>query len=148
MPMPYAYRHAQAEWRAVLDCARDSMGLDSDNMAYTALQGVLLAFRRRLTVDQALRFADLLPAVPRAIFVEGWHPAPPVAFGLRADWVAEAQSLRPHHNLTPVVCVEATARALRPLMEDDRLLALLAGFPPGAVDFWSVPDPQPVRRFP
>lgn len=148
MPMPYAYRHAQAEWRAVLDAALDGMGLSSDNAAYTAVQGVLLAFRQRLTVDQALRFADLLPAVPRAIFVEGWHPQPPVPFGTRPQWEAEARALRPHHNLTPPGCVAATARALRPLMEDDRLMALLATFPDGAVAFWSVPDPQPVRRFP
>jgi len=33
-------------------------------------------------------------------------------------------------------------------MEDDHLFALLAGFPVGAVAFWTVPDPQPVRRFP
>lgn len=67
--MPYAYRDAQAEWRSALDTVRDHMGLESDNMAYTALQGVLLAFRRRLSVDQVLRFADLLPAVPRAVLV-------------------------------------------------------------------------------
>lgn len=139
MPMPYAYRHASAEWRRFLDIARDEMGLESDNATYTAIEGVLLAFRRRLTTGQALRFADLLPAVPRAILVAGWHPAPPLPWPDRATLTAEAQALRPHHNLTPPDCILATAIALRALIQPDPLDACLAAIGPGAVSFWAVP---------
>jgi uncharacterized protein (DUF2267 family) len=146
--MPYTYRHASAEWRAFLDDAKAEMNLESDNSTYTAIEGVFLTFRRRLTVEQALLFADLLPAVPRAIFVAGWRPALPLPFAPRDVLTAEAQALRPHHNLTPVNCIEAVARALLAQVAAADLRRVLADFPPGATAFWAVPDPQPALRFP
>jgi uncharacterized protein (DUF2267 family) len=141
MPMPYAYRHASAEWRRFLDIARDEMALASDNSAYTAVEGVLLVFRRRLTTGQALRFADLLPAVPRAVFVANWHPAPPLPWAGRDRLTAEAQALRPHHNLTPANCIEATAIALRAVVQGAELDPVLARLGPEAEAFWQVaPD--------
>src|SRR3989338_29602 len=95
MPMPYTYRHAQTEFAAFLHDAREAMALDSDNMTYTAVDGVFQTFRRRLTVPQALAFADLLPAILRAMFLWRWTPAPPLPFADRATLTADAQSLRP-----------------------------------------------------
>ena len=101
MPMPWTYRQASREWRAFLDDMRDWAGLETDNLAYTAIQGVLNTFRRRLTPKQGIAFAAVLPSVPRAIFVDGWAiDADPVPFGTRADWIAETKALRPHHSLT------------------------------------------------
>lgn len=71
MPMPWTYRHASREWQGFLGDARERMGLSSDNMAYTAIDGVFQVFRRRLTAAEGLRFATILPSVPRAIFVAG-----------------------------------------------------------------------------
>lgn len=36
--------------------------------------GVLHTFRKRLSVGQALRFADILPPLRRAMSVEDWSP--------------------------------------------------------------------------
>lgn len=59
------------------------------------MEGVLLAFRSRVSLADGLRFADVLPAVARAIFVFRWDPdAHRVPFGGRPDWTADAQSLR------------------------------------------------------
>ncbi len=144
MPMPWTYRHASREWRAFLDDARDTMGLETDNLAYTAIQGVLQAFRRRLTPQQAVAFAQVLPTVPRAIFVADWDLSePPAAAGTRADWTAEAKALRPDHNLTPDNCVEATAIALRKSVRRDDLERVLAALPGFAVDFWDTPSVDP-----
>lgn len=143
MPMPWAYRHADRDWRAFLADAKERLGLESDNMAYTAIDGVFRAFRRRLTVEQALAFAALLPAVPRAIFVQDWHPEPPVPFASRAELTAEAQALRRHHNLTPDHAIEAVAWALRRHLRQDDLDALLARLPEGAVAFWAVAGADP-----
>lgn len=143
MPMPHSYRVASREWRAILDDVRDVTGLETDNLAYTAIQGALLAFRRRLTVDQALRFADVLPAVPRAIFVADWVPASPLPFGARPDWTREIMALRPHHNLTPDHALPAVARALWRVIRHDHFHAALARMPEGAVDYWSVPGADP-----
>lgn len=76
MPMPYTYRHASAEFAAFLADAREALGLESDNATYTAVDAVFQVFRTRLSVEQALAFADLLPCVLRAIFVWRWHPPP------------------------------------------------------------------------
>jgi uncharacterized protein (DUF2267 family) len=46
-----------------------------DDRPYTMTQGVFQVFRRRLNVTEALRFADTLPPVLRAIFVADWNPA-------------------------------------------------------------------------
>lgn len=149
MPMPYTYRHASAEFAAFLRDARDAMNLDSDNMTFTAVDGVFQTFRRRLTIAQALAFADLLPAVLRAMFLWRWTPQAPLPFADRATLTAEAQSLRPHHNLTPPTCIAATALALRGQIPGPDLDKLLADFPAGAAEFWALPEgtPAPALRF-
>lgn len=65
------------EWPAFPDDAKDRMSLESDNMAYTAVDGVLQVFRRRLTAQQGLDFASVLPSVLRAIFVYDWKVSEP-----------------------------------------------------------------------
>lgn len=140
MPMPWTYRQATREWQAFLADARAAMGLESDNATYTAVEGVLKAFRRRLSPQQALDFAQVLPSVLRALFVADWRldegPVPP---GTRAEWTAEVKALRPHHNLTPENCVEAVALALRKSVLREDLERVLAKLPSFAAEFWSVP---------
>lgn len=147
--MPWTYRQATREWQAFLAEARLAMNLESDNATYTAVQGVLRAFRRRLTPQQAIDFAQILPSVLRALFVADWHlgegPQPP---GTRADWTAEAMALRPHHNLTPPNCIAATALALRKSVLREDLDRVLASLPAFATDFWSTPGIDPATLGP
>lgn len=149
MPMPYPYRRAGRDWSAFLRDVREGTGLPTDNTAYTAVEGVLHAFRRRLTPQQALNFADVLPAVPRAIFVAGWdlsrEPVPP---GTRADWTAEAQALRQSHNIAPDHVVEGVAVALRRAIRAADLDRALAALPPFATEFWSCPTTDPASLGP
>ena len=149
MPMPWTYRHATKEWRAILDDLRDRMGLVSDNMAYTAMDAVLQVFRRRLTAQQGLDFATVLPAIPRAVFVAGWTlQDPPLPFPDRAALVSEVKGVRPHHNLTPDTAIEATAWSLRRYMNRADLERVLATLPSGAVAFWhvDVADPREIEQ--
>jgi len=149
MPMPWAYRHASKDWQAFLADAKDRLELASDNAAYTAVDAVLQVFRRRLTVAQVLAFADLLPAVLRAMFVFRWDSsAPPVAFGTRSAMTREAQAVRPDHNQTPDNAIEAVAWALRRCVNQGDLDRLLASFPKGAAAFWhvEVDDPKELQR--
>ena len=148
MPMPWTYRQSTREWQAFLAEARAAMDLDSDNATFTAVEGTLRAFRRRLTPQQAIDFAQILPATLRALFVADWQMAAPVPPGTRADWTAEAQSLRPHHNLTPPNCIAATALALRKSVRRDDLERVLAALPPFAADFWSTPGIDPATLGP
>jgi len=142
MPMPWTYRHASREFRVFLDEAKDRMGLDSDNMTYTAVDGVFRTFRRRLTPAQGILFASTLPCVLSAIFTRDWDvTAAPLPFGPRAEMTREAQSLRPHHNLTPDNAIEATAFALWRVMNSADLTRVLDKLPPEARAFWAVDAP-------
>jgi uncharacterized protein (DUF2267 family) len=149
MPMPWTYRQATREWQAFLGEAKTAMMLDSDNATYTAVQGVLRAFRRRLTPQEAVDFAQVLPSVLRALFVTDWRlDEGPLSPGTRADWTTEARTLRPQHNLTPPNCVEATALALRKSVLREDLDRVLATLPPFAAEFWSTPGIDPATLGP
>ncbi|NTT86440.1 DUF2267 domain-containing protein [Tabrizicola fusiformis] len=149
MPMPWTYRQATQEWQAFLADAQDAMGLSTDHSTFTAVEGVLRAFRARLTPAEAIAFAQVLPAVLRAIFVADWDiTLPPKAPGSRADWTAEAQALRRHHNIAPAHCVAATALALHKAVLREDLDRALAALPPFAAEFWSVPGADPANLGP
>ena len=148
MPMPWTYRQASREWQAFLADAREAMNLTSDNATYAAVQGILQAFRCRLTPQQAVDFAHVLPSVLRALFVADWKLADPVSPGSRADWTAEGKALRPLHNLTPENCVEATALALRKSVLQADLDGVLATLPAFAAEFWSTPGIDPASLGP
>lgn len=149
MPMPWTYRHASKEFRAFLDDAKSRMDLESDNSAYTAVDAVFQVFRRRLTAQQGLDFAGVLPAVLRAIFVAGWDvTGPPTPFADRATLTAEARAVRPHHNLTPDNAIEATAWALRRHVNPREFDLALAKLPEAARDFWHVEVDDPAELAP
>ena len=139
MPQPWTYRHASREYRAFLDDLKARMNLDSDNMAYTALDGVFQVFRRRVTAQEGLIFAGVLPSVPRAIFVAGWVPeAVPLPWGTRNEMVKEARAVRKDHNLTPDNCIEAVCWALRRAIRQPDWAATMAKLPKGAQSFWHI----------
>ena len=149
MPMPWTYRQATREWQAFLADAMDAIGTPTDHSTFTAVEGVLRAFRARLTPQQAIDFAQILPAVLRALFVADWHlDRPPLPPGTRADWTAEAQGLRRNHNIAPETCVEGCALALRKAVHYADLQAVLAKLPPFAAEFWSVKDVDPATLGP
>ena len=140
--MPWTYRHASREFRAFLDDVKEATGLVSDNSAYTAVDGVFRTFRRRLTVEEAIAFAQVLPSVPRAMFVQDWDPTEaPIAFTARASLTREAQTLRPHHNLTPDNAIEATARAVWRAVDHRAFDRALDRLPHDARAFWTVDAP-------
>lgn len=146
MPMPWTYRHASKEWRAFLDDVKERMSLESDNMAYTAVDAVFQVFRRRLTAQQGLDFASVLPCVLRAIFVNGWEvTAPPVSFPERRALIEEVKQVRVNHNLTPDNAIEATAWAVRRCTNAREFERVLARLPDGAAAFWHVDVDDPAE---
>ena len=139
MPMPWTYRHASKEWRAFLDDVKERMSLESDNMAYTAVDGVFQVFRRRLTAQEGLEFASVLPSVLRAIFVHDWDVTEPRAiFHDRETLISEVKAVRANHNLTPDNVIEATAWAVRRSTNGKDFERALAKLPDEAGDFWHV----------
>ncbi|WP_269581254.1 DUF2267 domain-containing protein [Roseibium sp. Sym1] len=138
MPMPQTYFHASKDFDAFIQDVRDTCMLQTRHQAYHTLRAVLHTFRAHLTTRQALEFANILPAVTRAIFVEDWTVSDsPPPFPDRAALVREVKSIRRDHNMAPDSAIADVAAALRRSSIDERELdRVLAGLPEGAVDFW------------
>lgn len=144
--MPWTYRHSEREFKAFLQDARKRMDLQSDNNTYTAVDGVLRAFRARLTPQQTIDFAQILPATLRAMLIQDWDTTqPPTPWGNRAEQTKDAQTLRLHHNLTPDTVIEATAWALRRHVRQMDLDRILAKIGPEAQAFWHVEVSDPAE---
>jgi uncharacterized protein (DUF2267 family) len=140
MTWPLEYQHASLDFERFMAAARDAAGLQTTNMAWNMVEGVLHVFRRRLAIEQVLRFANVLPPVVRALFLENWRIAePPVAFAPRTVLVEEVQALRHEHNFSPPNAIEAVAQALRHTIGDEALDEALSEFPPEAKAFWACP---------
>lgn len=139
MPIPSDYQRASLDFERFMVDARDLAGLATTNMAWNMVVGVLHTFRRRLGVAEALRFADVLPPVLRAIFVSEWQPElPPPPFADRATLTREVQALRAAHNFAPDDAIHAVAQALRRQVDEAALDRVLATLPPGAREYWAV----------
>ncbi|MGR3760409.1 DUF2267 domain-containing protein [Roseobacteraceae bacterium NS-SX3] len=141
--MPWTYRHSHREFQGFLQDARDRMCLESDNSTYTAVQGVLHAFRARLTPQQVIDFAQVLPSVLQAVLIQDWRMAEvPQPWASRAAMTEEVKALRRAHNLAPDNAIEATAYALRRCVRAADLGRVLARIGPEAEAFWAVEGPD------
>ena len=143
MPMPREYQIACAEFERLLSEARVAAGLATRNQSWTMVQGVFQVFRRRLSVEDAVRFSQVLPALARALFVADWDPDEKVRpFGERDAMTREVQALRRSHNFAPDTCIEDVAVAVRACVDVtafDRVLATLSA---NARAFWTVSVPR------
>ncbi len=139
MTIPTEYAHASIGFEKFMVDARDISGLNTTNMAYNMVVGVLYAFRRRLTVKDALRFANGLPAIIRAIFVSNWDTEQPqLEFTDRESMTKEVQSLRKEHNFSPDSAIHDIALALRRNVDQQEFDRILSFLPAGAREFWKV----------
>lgn len=138
MTIPPEYQRANDFFHQLLADARDEADLNTVNQSYTMVQGVFQAFRRRLSLADAIRFANVLPVGARALFVQDWdvdEAKRPVEE--RTVMTAEVQELRPQHNYAPENAIRAVARALRRNLDEAAFDRMLATLPPGAAEFWA-----------
>jgi len=137
MTMPGEYRRASEDFDSYLDDVRADALIDSRNVVYTMTQGVFQTFRCRLDVADALRFADVLPPVLRAIFVSDWNPHDAKrSFEDRVAMTREAQSLRGDHNFAPDTAIRDVAMAVRKHVDVAAFDRVLKTLPEGAEEFW------------
>jgi len=138
MPVPAEYERASAQFYDYLVDARDTAGLWSTHTAYTMTQGVLQAFRRRLSTQEAIAFANVLPICLRALLVSDWDTEEERRpFESRETMTAEVQSLRAEHNFSPDTAIRDVSHALRRHVDEEAFDSLLAQLPEGAADFWA-----------
>lgn len=137
MPMPMEYWTASKDFESFLTDVRDSCMLQTHHQAYHTLRAVLHVFRSHLSVSDALVFAEILPPVTRAIFIEDWRPDDgPRPFPDRNALQAEVKSIRPDHNLAPASAIEDVAGALRRSIDCLALDRVLQKLPAGASAYW------------
>ncbi|KAB2677035.1 DUF2267 domain-containing protein [Brucella tritici] len=139
MTIPLEIQRATEEFDKFLHMARDEAGLATRNQAYTVVEAVLLTFRHRLDVDQAIRFAAILPPVLRAIFVANWDIVEAKRpFQNRQALTREVKSLRKDHNFAPDSAIYDVAKTLRVHIDHVELDDFLAGLSDEVREYWSV----------
>ena len=141
MPFPPEYERAGKVFMAFLLDVRNEAAFGSSHQAYTVAQGVFQVFRRRVTLEEAIRFSNVLPAGIRTLFVADWDPTEPRrAFEAREVMNEEVGRLRAEHNFARLTedPIHDVAVALRRHVSASRLDAALAPMAPGAADFWRI----------
>jgi uncharacterized protein (DUF2267 family) len=140
MPMPMEYANASNDFDRFLSDVRDSCMLQTTHQAYQTLRAVLHVFRSHIAAADALLFANALPPVTRAIFVEDWTLDELLTpFPSRAELTGEVLAVRGDHNLSPETAISDVAGALRRAIDPRDLDRALAKLPAAAQDFWRVP---------
>lgn len=141
MPVPPPYYRASEQFENFMLDARDASGLKTTNMAWNMVVGVLQAFRRRLSIKDALIFANALPPGIRALFVADWDAdEAQQSFTDSGELLQEIRSVRPAHNFSPDHAHLAVAIALRRNVDTERLDKTLKGIGEAAYRFWFVDD--------
>ncbi len=147
MPVPFQYDAAGPQFHQLLRDARDLAGLTTTNQSYTMLEAVLVTFRKRLCVRDAMSFADVLPAVARAIFVAKWDTAEEEQPYLdRSVMTREVQQLRAEHNYAPDTAISDVAAALRRNVDESAFDRCLAALRPEAIEYWTPLTPDAGRE--
>ncbi len=141
MPYPFAYSIATQTFLDVLEAVREEAALSTTNQAFTVLEGVLRVFRRRIGVQESLRFADTLPVALRALYVHDWDiEQEQRPFEDPIHLADEVRSLRRRHNSAPDSAIPDVARAVRRFVVASEFDGVLSSLPPGAIQFWSGHD--------
>lgn len=138
MPTPMEYRLASQDFDRFLADVATETNLGSRHQAYTTTQAVFLCFRRRLSIREAIAFAQILPAMLRALFVSDWDTDEPQAKSWDWDLMsAEVKQLRVNHNFSPDTAIHDVARVLRKYVEAGEFGRCLENLPTSAREFWS-----------
>lgn len=137
MTVPPEYVHATRDFDRFMTDFMEISTLETHHRAYAVVRAVLHVFRDHLTIEQALRFADILPAVLRAIFVEDWHPPHnPASFPDQQQLIAEVRGKRRDHTLADERSILDVAEALRRNVPLESLSRVLKDLPAGARAYW------------
>lgn len=97
MTIPLDVTNATEQLQAwVLDLQTRAM-LGSVNQSFPMLRAVLQEVRDRLSVDDALRIADALPALARGVMLEHWQPQDPVPAAGRSVLEGVRARVAGHH---------------------------------------------------
>lgn len=138
MPIPMEYRLASQNFDRLLGELVEHSDLTTRNQAYTTLQAVLQCFRRRLCTADAITFAQILPAMLRALFVQDWDVNEPLSDTWNREVMTrEVKLLRINHNFSSDGAIADVAAIVRRHVDPYDFARCMEKLPPQARDFWS-----------
>ena len=137
MPYPPDFETASRDFDVFLDRLKLETDTTTRHQAFQIAYAVLRVFRNHLETRDALVFADALPPLLRAMFVEDWTPvdAPP-PFPSRAELDREVMAIRRDHSLAGPGSIDDVARGLFACSDRSRLELALERMPVAARDFF------------
>ncbi len=142
MPMPFAYRSASADFEKFIEDLLAISSLATSNQCYTQTRSVFLVFRSHVEPQVALDFANALPPVLRAIFIEDWNLTSPVTpMPDKEKLLAEVKAVREAHNFSTDTAIAEVALALRRNMNELDYDLMLQKLPAEAAQFWKMETP-------
>lgn len=137
MPYPTEYSSASADFDRFLDAVKVNAMLQTRHQAWQLARSVFLVFRGHLSTGEALRFADHLPPLFRAMFLDGLpNDQMPRPFGDPEVLAGEVAAIRPDHNFATPTSIDEVARAFRASINPLDLDRALAALNPAARDYW------------
>ena len=138
MPQPFTYQSASADYETYLGDLLAISGLATRNQCHTMTRSVFIVFRAHVAPQVAMDFAQSLPAVLRAIFIEDWKLSDPVTpFPDRETLTTEVHAVREAHNFSTPNAIAEVALALKHAMKAEDYRFMLDRLPADARDFWA-----------
>ncbi|QEL23934.1 DUF2267 domain-containing protein [Bosea sp. F3-2] len=138
MTVPSTFVYASRDFERFLLDARDELGLGTTHQTYAAVLAVLVTFRARLTPAEGVTFANALPPLLAAMFLQNWDTAqPPKPFAEHTALTRKAIGYRHDHTLLPASGIADVARALRRHVDAAAFAHALDKLPTGARAFWA-----------
>ena len=142
MTIPSAYRSATQDFEKFLEDLLAISSLATSNQCYTQIRSVFLVFRSHVEPQVALDFANALPPILRAIFIEDWNLASPVTpMPGKEKLRAEVKAIREAHNFSTDTAIAEVALALHRNMNELDYNLMLKNLPAEAATYWKAEPP-------
>ena len=137
MPAPADITYASRAYEAFAADLKATALLETHNQVYAMTRAVLHQCRSHLAVEEGLAFAQGLPAVLRAIFVEGWHGSEvPQPFADPDAFLADVVTRLAPHHVPPASIVRDVAVVLGRHADPKAWSRALDALPPGLAGLW------------
>lgn len=137
MPAPQEVTHASRQYEAYARALIDRALLQTHNQVYAITRAILHETRDHLDLADGIRFAQGLPVVLRAIFVEGWDVAvvPRFFLGAASFHRHVVERLSPH-VVPPDTIVEDVVACVTAHADPFDLTKAIGVLPPGLASVW------------
>jgi len=137
MPKPNSFQRPGQKFTAFLSDSQEALDLPTSNAAYTTVEAVFTVFRRRLTLKQAVSFAQVLPPVLSALFLKTQDvDAEPLSFAAEDDLERDVRQFRRNHNFSPENSIPTVSAVLWRHADARDLSRVLDTFPKDAKNYW------------